>query len=231
MTWLPICAIVAVWFAQSCFAQAPTPTPTQPPLGSDQRFLAERQAASATSSVSINIPQNAQAGSMSVLNPAITATPTLIKILSGNPVTFSWTLTNVLVTPKSLTLQAFCSENQFTYPIGPATGIPGTSTTFVWDPAAYQATAGAEPLPQASYTFRAFDERGWSQGPTGGYMSPQNGPVFALYNPQVYTPLASWTCVQCSGATIWRVPSPLSLAIVGTIVALFAGGWKIFRQR
>ena len=101
---------------------------------------------------------DAPAGTMIVLNPPITAVPTLIKILTGNPVTFSWTLTNVLVPPKSLTLQAFCSANQFTYPIGPTGGIPGAQTTFVWDPAAYQATA-TQPLPQASCTFRAFDER------------------------------------------------------------------------
>lgn len=59
----------------------------------------------------------------------------------------------------ALITTAFCSQNGYSYPIGPTSGIPGSQTTFAWDIASYQAAAGATPLIQASYTFRAFDQR------------------------------------------------------------------------
>ena len=59
----------------------------------------------------------------------------------------------------TLIIPAFCSQNGYSYPVGPTSGIPGSQTTFAWDIASYQAAAGATPLIQASYTFRAFDQR------------------------------------------------------------------------
>lgn len=41
------------------------------------------------------------------------------------------------VQPTSLTFLAYCAANSRTYPVGPATGIPGAATQLVWDPYAF----------------------------------------------------------------------------------------------
>lgn len=101
-----------------------------------------------------------------------------------NYITFGWSFTDVLVTPTALTINAYCSQNGYTYPVGPTSGIPGDSTQFAWNPYEYEQSAGATPLAEASYTLRIFDERGYYAAPSGGYMSPYIGTIFALYRPQ-----------------------------------------------
>ena len=112
---------------------------------------------------------------MSMVYPPITASASLFKIPptpGQGQITFRWSYSDVIATPTSLTLQgasaslqvalmraAYCSQNGYSYPIGPTSGIPGSQTTYAWDIASYQAAAGATPLIQASYTFRAFDQR------------------------------------------------------------------------
>lgn len=96
--------------------------------------------------------------------------------------------TDVLVQPETLTLQAYCSQNGYTYPVGPTQGIAGDSTEYAWNPYEYEASGGATPLAEASYTLRIFDERGYFAAPTAGYMRPYAGTVFALYRPQKCEP-------------------------------------------
>jgi len=92
--------------------------------------------------------------------------------------------TDVIVQPETLTLQAYCSQNGFTYPVGPTQGIAGDSTEYAWNPYDYEQSGGATPLAEASYTLRIFDERGYFAAPSAGYMRPYAGTVFALYRPQ-----------------------------------------------
>lgn len=106
------------------------------------------------------------------------------KIAQDNFITFGWNFTDVIASPTSLTLQAYCSQNGFTYPVGPTQGIAGDSQEVAWNPYEYEQGQGATPLAEASYTLRVFDERGYDAAASPGYMRPYAGTVFALYRPQ-----------------------------------------------
>ena len=105
-------------------------------------------------------------------------------LIQGNYVTFGWNFTSLYVTPTSLTLQAYCSQNPYTYPVGPTNGIAGDSTQYVWDPYSQEQSAGATAFAEASYTLRIFDERGYGAAASPGYLSSYSGTEFALYRPQ-----------------------------------------------
>lgn len=96
------------------------------------------------------------AGGLSYTQPAVTAAASYYKIMQGNPITFGWTFTSLVyvpsrpthtrridfelvyrVQPTSLTFLAYCAANSRTYPVGPATGIPGAATQLIWDPYAF----------------------------------------------------------------------------------------------
>lgn len=133
--------------------------------------------------------------------PAATAQATFYKIAQDNFITFGWNFTDVIASPTSLTLQAYCSQNGFTYPVGPTQGIAGDSQEIAWNPYEYEQGQDATPLAEASYTLRVFDERGYDAAATPGYMRPYAGTVFALYRPQKYVALADgWKCTACSAA-------------------------------
>ncbi|GAA97791.1 hypothetical protein E5Q_04470 [Mixia osmundae IAM 14324] len=175
---------------------------------------------------SISVPNSLPAGGLSITQPAITAAASYYRVMPSADITFGWTLTSVVVAPTSLTLQAFCSQNGFTYPVGPTNGIPGAATQYIWNPYDYQVAAGATPLAQASYTLRIFDERGFYQTAAPGRMSPYSGTKFALYFPQSYTPLSSWSCPSCSYAFsgFSRIPTMLAIAMaIATGIAIGAG--------
>ena len=150
----------------------------------------QTMAAAGTSSSTISIPQTAAAGGITITQPPQTAT-SFFKIAPNNLVTFAWNFTSVLVTPTHLTVSAVC-ENGNTYPVGPSNGIiPGTATSVVWDPYAWDQANPNTPLAQASYTLTVWDDRGPDSPRQGGYMQPNSALRFALYTPQPYTPLNS----------------------------------------
>ncbi|SGY80457.1 BQ5605_C008g05392 [Microbotryum silenes-dioicae] len=180
-----------------------------------------------TTTSSVSIPATAAAGGLSYLQPAATDAVSYYKVASGQLITFAWTYTSLYVTPTSLTFEARCTANSFTYPVGPTTGIPASQTSLVWDPYAYAQSAGAIPFAQASYTLRVYDERGINAAATGGYFNGAQSVVyFALYSPAAYTPLASgWTCVACSAAMITKhLSHPLVMALPVTIALVLIGG-------
>ncbi|KAK4055731.1 hypothetical protein OIV83_000277 [Microbotryomycetes sp. JL201] len=152
------------------------------------------------------------------------------KIASGNPITIGWNYTSLYVTPSSLTFEAFCSANSFTYPVGPTTGIPASETQLVWDPWAYAQEPNAIPFAQASYTLRVYDERGYGAAATPGYFNGANAiQYFALYSPAAYTPLAEgWRCVTCSFASVSKhLSHPLLVAVPITAALVLIGGSSI----
>ncbi|KAG9094446.1 hypothetical protein FRC06_010799 [Ceratobasidium sp. 370] len=154
--------------------------------------------AAASTSISTNtIPQTAPPGTISFTMPAQTQTASYYKIMANNPITFGWNFTSLLSTPAALTVQAFCSANGNTYPVGPRNAqgtvdgiIPGTATQITWDAYAQQSEANANPLIQATYTLRIFDERGLTAGIAPGLLSPNQNVKFAMYSPAAYTPIA-----------------------------------------
>ncbi|CAD6585683.1 MAG: hypothetical protein CYPHOPRED_003173, partial [Cyphobasidiales sp. Tagirdzhanova-0007] len=181
-----------------------------------------------SSSSSISIPQNAPDGGITIIEPAATAQATYYKIDSANYITFAWNFTEVLVQPSSLTLQAYCSQNSFTYPIGPTQGLAGDTIQYAWSPADYEASSGATPLAEASYTLRIFRENGYAAAATPGYMRSYAGTVFALYRPQSYTGLADgWTCASCSAAIHSTRIHP---AVLATAAAFFYGTITVYRR-
>ncbi|SCV71072.1 BQ2448_3834 [Microbotryum intermedium] len=183
--------------------------------------------ASTTTTSNVSIPVTAAAGGLSYIQPAATDAVSYYKIASGQLITFAWTYTSLYVTPRSLTFEARCTANSFTYPVGPTTGIPASQTSLVWDPYAYAQSAGAIPFAQASYTLRVYDERGINAAATGGYFNgAQSVAYFALYSPAPYTPLASgWKCVTCSAAMVSKhLSHPVLIALPVTMALVLIGG-------
>ena len=122
--------------------------------------------------------------------PPATAT-SYYKIAPSQVITFGWNMTSVLASPTHLTVSAV-ADNGNTYPVGPTDGIiPADATQVVWDIYSYQQHNPNMPLGVGTYTLNIWDERGPGAGRAGGYLSPFNGLQFALYSPQVYTPIAS----------------------------------------
>lgn len=173
-------------------------------------------------------PANAAAGGLYYIEPAVTAAASYYKIMASNPITFAWNFTSLYVQPKSLTFQAYCAANSKTYPVGPTAGVPGTATSVVWDPYAYEQSPGAPVFAQASYTLRVFDERGPTALASPGYFSGQNAVVvFAMYSPAAYTPLASgWTCAACTSyaPSITKALSHPAVVALPLLVSMFLIG-------
>ncbi|GAA5832032.1 hypothetical protein JCM3766R1_003694 [Sporobolomyces carnicolor] len=219
-TLLVLASLAALALSADVAASTAIPTPTQDPL------LVKRQATSQQSSTSssLSIPQTAAAGGLTYLTPAQTAAASYYKIASGNPITFGWNYTSLYVTPSSLTFEARCTANGYTYPI---TTIAAAETSLVWDPWQYAQSPNALPLAQASYTLRVYDERGADATAEAGRFNGNNAIInFALYSPQPYTPLASgWTCAGCSFASLSKTVShPLVIAVPVTIALVLIGG-------
>jgi hypothetical protein len=164
--------------------------------------------------------------------PAQTQTASYYKIMANNPITFGWNFTSLLSTPAALTVQAFCSENGNTYAVGPRNAqgtvdgiIPGTATQVTWDAYAQQTEPNANPLIQATYTLRIFDERGLTAGIAPGLLSPNQNVKFAMYTPAAYTPIASgWQCSVCNSANTVHAPTFLALGMTLLVMAVSGVG-------
>ncbi|KAG8931653.1 hypothetical protein FRC02_002419 [Tulasnella sp. 418] len=144
-----------------------------------------------SSTTSIN--QQAPAGGLIMTQPPQTASASYYKIAQNDFITFGWNFTYLLVQPTSLTVQAICGANGFTYPVGGASGdgvIPGTATSVVWDPYGYEQSPGVQRLAAESYTLRIMDERGATALGTPGMFNAYSGLKFALYKPKDPTPLS-----------------------------------------
>ncbi|GBE87644.1 hypothetical protein BKA93DRAFT_829914 [Sparassis latifolia] len=189
------------------------------------------KASSAASSSSSKIPQTAPAGALTITQPPETAT-SYYKIAPSNTITFAWNFTNLLVTPTHLTVSAIC-ENGNTYPVGPTNGIiDGSVTSVTWDLWSYQQAHSATPLAVATYTLNIWGDRGPGAAMSPGQLSENSGLRFALYSPQPYTPLSSWTCPGCNVNASWPdyVAHPAFVSLVATVVIMFLSGYTLLRQ-
>ncbi|KAJ8294406.1 hypothetical protein OF846_002263 [Rhodotorula toruloides] len=208
------------------------PSPDAQPRPS-VNFLVPRQqqastSASGSQSSSVSIPNTAPAGGLTFLTPAATAGASYYKIAPSNPITFGWNYTSLYVTPTSLTFEARCSANGFTYPVGPTQGIPGSQTSLIWDPYAYAQSPNAVPFAQATYTLRVYDSRGPDATAQPGLFNGANSILtFAMYFPAQYTSLADgWTCQGCSAAVrrLTSVESGVWVALPVTLGLVLIGG-------
>ncbi|KAG8716713.1 hypothetical protein FRC08_008955 [Ceratobasidium sp. 394] len=104
--------------------------------GSVSGSVSGSSSAAASTSISTNtIPQTLPPGTLTFTMPAQTQTASYYKIMANNPITFGWSYTMLRSTPAALTVQAFCSLNGNTYPVGPRNAqgtvdgiIPGSAT-------------------------------------------------------------------------------------------------------
>ncbi|KAK9454113.1 hypothetical protein V1511DRAFT_408796 [Dipodascopsis uninucleata] len=151
--------------------------------------------ASATSSSSISISA-VVTGGISMITPAITDSETYIKI--GDYATFSWNYTSLYVSPSAINVEAYCSANDYYYPI--ALNLSIENTEYVWNTSGYEATASV-PLLTAEYTIYIYDsDSNPSAQASVGYLGVYDSLRFGVYSPQVYTPLDQYHCATCSGA-------------------------------
>ncbi|KAL7417589.1 hypothetical protein BDY24DRAFT_375343 [Mrakia frigida] len=176
------------------------------------------------SATTISIPATAALGGITITNPAATAAASFYKIATNQYITFGWNMTSVYATPTSLTLVASASGGN-TYPIST---IPGTATEIVWSPYEVEQT-GTVPFAASTYTMSIWDDRGPKATNAAGYMSVNVGLVFALYRPQTYTDLSSWTCATCSGASS-VYSNPGLLLFLTTTMAMLVSGWSLLRR-
>ncbi|KAK9238412.1 hypothetical protein V1525DRAFT_374812 [Lipomyces kononenkoae] len=150
-----------------------------------------------TSSATISVDPRSPPGGVSMLTPALTASETYIKV--GDYATFSWTYTSLIVSPSAVNVEAYCSLNNYYYPI--ADNLTINDTQAVWNTSGYQATATI-PLLVAQYTLHIYDA---ASNPTAvaspGYLSAYNNLYFGVYTPQPYTPLNNYQCATCSSAS------------------------------
>ncbi|GAK61905.1 uncharacterized protein PAN0_001c0100 [Moesziomyces antarcticus] len=226
-------ALVALFFANGVVA--PDPPSFTPGLATNAPAASGTSAQGSATATSANIPSSAPVGGITVTQPIQTADPSYYKIARGVDVTFGWNFTSVLQYPRTLTVQAYCSDNLNTYNI--ATDLPGTATSVVWSPYNYSTSVEVSNpnLPQliaASYRLLVYDERGMNVGASPGLMQPNIKVQFALYNPQAYTPLASgWICAACSGATGLKATHPAFVGLLATVVIAVVSGWNLLSRQ
>ncbi|KAH9855603.1 hypothetical protein C2E23DRAFT_901464 [Lenzites betulinus] len=184
---------------------------------------------SSSSGSSLNIPQTAPAGGLTITQPPQTAT-SYYKIAPSITLTFAWNFTDVLATPTSLTVSAVC-DNGNTYPVGPTNGIiPGDATSVTWDLWGYQTDHPNLPLAEETYTLHIWGDRGPGAAREPGELSENSALKFAMYSPEAYTPLESWTCPTCNGALSDYTSHPAFISLTITFVVMFLSGYSLIRQ-
>lgn len=147
-----------------------------------------QSSAAASGSSSVSIPASAPDGSISMIKPGQSGDASYYKIAQGNKISFAWNYSDVIITPSTLLISAFCTANAVTYDLG---GVDGHSTEFVFDPYEYNQNAPKSQLPplmQASYKLMITNPDATASAP--GVAAGNSKVTFAMYNPQAYTPLS-----------------------------------------
>jgi len=179
-----------------------------------------------------SIPASAPAGILVITKPPQTAT-SYYKIAPSQVITIAWNFSSLIKTPSHLTISAGC-DNGNTYPVGPTDGvIAGSATSVTWDIWSYQQAHPNTPLaPEATYTLSIWGDQGPGAAISPGVLSENTDLQFALYSPQAYTPLSSWTCEGCNVSGAWSeyVAHPAFVSLVATFVVMFLSGYAVLRQ-
>ncbi|KAJ8097353.1 hypothetical protein POJ06DRAFT_261149 [Lipomyces tetrasporus] len=172
-----------------------TPTSESSQSSSVATTAVSSSATQSDSTASSSIDPRSPAGGVSMITPAITDSETYIKV--GDYATFSWTYTSLIVSPSAVNVEAYCSVNDYYYPIA---NVTANDTHVVWNTSAYQETATI-PLLVAEYTLYIYDA---SSNPSSianpGHLAAYDNLNFGVYTPQPYTPLNDYQCATCSGS-------------------------------
>jgi hypothetical protein len=152
-----------------------------------------------------------------MITPAPTDGFTLFKI--GDPVTFVWNYTDLIVPPKHINVEAYCTDgaNYFTITANASADM----TKAVWDTGEYQSTATIK-LPVATYSLYIYDaEHAPTEVASPGYLEPFNQLSFGMYTPQPYVSREAFQCPTCSGAnSILNVQAVRFMIGMGILTAL-----------
>ncbi|KAK5150707.1 hypothetical protein LTR04_006751 [Oleoguttula sp. CCFEE 6159] len=150
----------------------------------------------------------------------------------GNFITFAWNYTSLSVTPSAIDILATCKKNQAMYTLALNQTVRPTGE-IVWDTGSYQASETPQLLTEV-YTLIIHDAaKDTTAAPQAGYLATFNTFQFAMYSPQIYTPLADGIqCATCSGALSAMERQTLSFLFgMGALTVLsfmwFAGGWGL----
>lgn len=131
---------------------------------------------------STSINPDLPAGILVLKTPSPTE-PTYIR--AGDFASFSWTFTNLLVSPTAVNVEIFCTENLHTYTIAHNQSIEASSVIWNTSEALHDHEAH---IITAKYTLSIYDVDGDALDvPSAGYLAPFQW-TLGVYLPQQYTP-------------------------------------------
>lgn len=144
------------------------------------------------------IAPDAPAGGIDMKTPSVYEGMQYYKI-RGDPITWVYNFTSLIVTPTAINVEAFCSRTQQTYSIAYNHSV--SETTVTWDTDKFQATATNQ-LVMETYTLLVWDASVRKTDiPKPGHLGPYNRLQFALYTPSPYVDFKDWECPTCSDAS------------------------------
>lgn len=178
----------------------------------------------------MSIPATAQAGGVSITNPATTveATP-LFKI--GDNITLGWNYTGLVQTPTAVDVLISCSTASETWTLTSNMTFE-TDVSYTWN-SNDQAENLETPLLTELYTLIIKNsDAEVSDTSEAGKLAADAQFTFGMYYGQSYTPYADWTCNGCSAASALFDPHVLQLALTMSVITFvtftcFVTGWGI----
>ncbi|CAF9925913.1 MAG: hypothetical protein ALECFALPRED_003249 [Alectoria fallacina] len=178
-----------------------------------------QEAAATTQSVNPVLP----AGGVNMITPSALAQTTYYKI--GDYVSFAWNYTSLSITPSKVDVLVSCSANSATYTLQNNASFEKTGSV-VWDTS--PDITGTAPLLTETYTLVIYDaQEAITEVASAGKLGVSDDFTFGMYIPQMYTPLADWTCAVCSAALSDTERQALKFMFGMCIVTVLSFTWFV----
>ncbi|MCJ1350870.1 MAG: hypothetical protein MMC33_000851 [Icmadophila ericetorum] len=157
--------------------------PTAAPSSSTSNQPSNTNATATTTQIAVD--PRLPAGGIEMLTPAAIAAPSYYKI--GEPVTFGWNYTSLVVRPSAVDILVSCSANNAIYTLATNASV-GSTGAVTWDTSAQE--TGANPLLTETYTLVIHDAAAAiTAQPQAGYLATYDQFTFGMYLRQAYSPL------------------------------------------
>jgi len=158
-----------------------------------------------------------------MLEPTATLPASFYKI--GEPVSFAWNYTSLIITPSAVDVLVSCSSIDATYTVTTGMKIDASATaSVVWDTA--PDVTGSNPLLTEHYTLIVYEAgTAITAAAQAGYLAPYSQFQFAMYLPQAPTALAEFVCATCSGAMSDIERQTLKFLFGMSIATVFSFSW------
>lgn len=145
------------------------------------------------------IGANVQAGGVVMQTPSIFDAMQLYPI-KGDPITWVYNYTSVLVAPTAVNIGAFCSRTQQYYTI--AHNYSYAERKVIWDTKEYEERGEKPALAMETYQLLIYDANNSRTAiPSPGHLGAFSGMNFALYTPKGAIPWADYQCPTCNSAS------------------------------